>query len=86
MVLTGRLLPDSYRDLAHLSSLLGERFFFARLEDKTRLRIRPEDYEKDISLRGEFVRRVLSSKLSEVEKERVIAAGFRVLNREEVGL
>lgn len=86
VTLVGRLRPEIYRDAPHLLALLNERFYFAKLEDRTRLWIRPEDYEKDISLRGEFVRRVLSSALSETEKERVIAAGFRVLGGEEVGL
>lgn len=86
VVLTGKVLPDTYRDLVHLGALLSERFFFAKLEDKTRLRIDPERYRKDVSLRGEFVRRVLASELSEEEKERVIAVGFRALCGEEVGL
>ena len=86
LVLTGRVRPDVFRDVRHLSVLLEERFFYARLEDQTRLAIDPADFEREISLRGEFVRRVLASKLSEEERERVIAVGLRALSGEEVGL
>jgi len=86
MILTGTKPPEAPLDTAHLSSFLSERFYFAKAEDQTRLRIRPEDYRGDISLKGEFVRRVLASALSEKEKERVIACGFRALLGEDIGL
>ena len=38
----------------------------------------------DISLKGEFVRSVLASDLSEEEKQRIIACGMRALAGEEV--
>lgn len=85
-VLTGSFPPDAQKDIAHLSGVLSERFYFAKIRDKSRLSIRPEDYRHDISLKGEFVRRVMASNLSGEEKERVIACGFRALTGEEVGL
>ena len=60
--------------------------YFAKLADETRLLIRPEDYRNDISLKGEFVRRVMASSLTETEKERIIACGFRALSGEEIGI
>ena len=51
----------------------------------TKLLIHPEEYANDISLKGEFVRRVTASNLKEAEKERVIACGFRALTGEEIG-
>ena len=86
VVLTGKCAPDTPRDLAFLRSLLSERFYFAKVTDESRLLIRYEDYANDISLKGEFVRRVLSSGMSEAEQERVIACGFRALAGEEIGL
>ena len=86
IVLTGSCEPDAQKDIAHLSGVLSERFYFAKISDRSRLLIRPEDYRHDISLKGEFVRRVMASKLSDEEKERVIACGFRALTGEEVGL
>ncbi len=86
VVLTGTCPPAWQKDLTHLSAMLGERFYFAKVKDASRLLIRPEDYQNDISLRGEFIRRVLASGLGEEEKERVIACGLRALSGEEVGL
>ena len=84
--LVGSCRADAPKDPTHLSALLSERFWFAKVADASRLLIFPEDYRNDISLKGEFVRRVMASELSEKEKERVIACGFRVLLGEEVGL
>lgn len=85
VVLEGVCLPDDQKDLVHLTGVLSERFYFAKIYDESRLQICPEDYRNDISLKGEFVRRVMGSNLKEEEKERVIACGFRALCGEEVG-
>lgn len=85
VVLTGECLPDDQKDLVHLTGVLSDRFYFAKIYDETRLRICPEDYRNDISLKGEFVRRVMASNLKDEEKERVITCGFRALCGEEVG-
>ena len=86
VVLTGSCPAEAQKDVLHLTGVLSERFYFAKIYDKSKLLIRPEDYRNDISLKGEFVRRVMASSLSEAEKERVIACGFRALTGEEVGL
>ena len=87
LVLTGDASPDAPLDLPRLEGLLDERFYFAKLADKTRLRIDPEDYAHDVSLKGEFIRMVLADrKLSDGQKERVIACGLRVLRGEEPDL
>ena len=52
-------------------------------EDQTRLLIRPEDYQYDVSLKGELVRQVMASELSEEEKEEILRLGLRALNGEE---
>ena len=86
VVLTGKKTAEAMLDLAHLRGILAERFYFAKVKDETRLFINAEDYAHDISLKGEFVRRVMASSLSDSEKERVIACGFRALSGEELGL
>jgi hypothetical protein len=50
------------------------------------LEIRPEDYSHDISLKGEFVRRVMASDLSVEEKEEILACGIRALSGEELNV
>ena len=84
--LVGSCPAEAQKDVAHLAGVLSERFYFAKIADRSRLLIRPEDYAHDISLKGEFIRRVMASKLKEEEKERVIACGLRALTGEEVGL
>lgn len=85
-VLVGTYPAETQIDTAHLCSLLSERFYFAKLYDRRRLQIFPEDFQNDISLKGEFVRKVMASNLKEEEKERVIACGFRALMGEEIDL
>ena len=86
VVLTGSVSADAQIDVGHLSTVLSDRFYFAKIYDKSRILIDPADYLHDISLKGEFVRRVMASNLRDEEKERVIACGFRALGGEEVGL
>ncbi|MBR2722287.1 MAG: metallophosphoesterase [Clostridia bacterium] len=86
VILRGESDPGLQKDLRHLTQILGERFYFAKLRDESHMQIDPKDYAHDVSLRGEFVRRVLASSLSAEEKERVIACGFAALTGEELGL
>ncbi len=86
VTLIGDCSPDLMVDHARLEQLLSERFYFAKLVNKTRLQIRPEDYLHDISLKGEFVRRVLACNLTEREKEEIIACGLRALGGEELDI
>lgn len=86
VVLRGQVPAEVQKDLSHLNTVLSERFYFAKISDQSRLLIHPQSYCNDISLKGEFVRRVMASKLSEEEKERIIACGFGALAGEEVEL
>ena len=86
VVLTGKRQAEAPVDTARLSQLLSERFYFAKVRDESGLLISAEDYQNDISLKGEFIRRVMASGLSEREKERVIACGLRALAGEELGV
>lgn len=86
VILSGKCRADAQMDTKHLLQVLSERFYFAKLADETRLLIRPEEYRNDISLKGEFVRRVMASSLKDTEKERIIACGFRALGGEEIGI
>jgi hypothetical protein len=84
VVLTGHVSPDLPRDVEHIRQWLSERFLFCRVKDECRLAIRKEDYQSDVSLKGEFIRTVLASRLSEEQKQRTIEYGLRALRGEEV--
>ncbi len=85
VILCGSVAPDAKGDPSVLASVLSPRFWFVKVKDGSRLLIHPEEYSHDVSLKGEFVRLVMASNLSETEKERVIACGFRALAGEETG-
>ncbi len=82
--LVGSVAPDTCHDAKYAASVLAGRFYFAKVYDKTKLSIRAEDYQNDISLKGEFVRLVLASNLAEDVKMQVIEKGIRALGGEEV--
>ncbi len=84
VVLTGNIPEGLNTDTEFILSRLSEKFFFAKIADKTRIQISPEDYMNDISLKGEFIRLVRKAKLDEEEKNNIIAAGLRALRGEEI--
>ena len=79
LVLSGAIEEGVYKDSEQIALYLKNKFFFAKVKDKTRLRIHAENYMHDLSLKGEFVRRVMASTLSESDKERVLHYGLRAL-------
>jgi DNA repair exonuclease SbcCD nuclease subunit len=83
VVLTGERKPDYEIDVEGLTKRLNERLFFAKVYDKTTLKVDLSDYEHDKSVRGEFVRVVWESKLSDQEKSKIIACGLAALKGDE---
>lgn len=81
VLLTGHVGLETERDTAYIRKWLEDAYYFLKVKDETRLLIRPEDYRYDVSLKGEFVRLVLASDLSEEEKEEVLLRGIRALER-----
>ncbi len=83
--LVGEASADTSFDLRLLSKHFSGRFWFFKLKDESRLSLSVNAYQNDISLKGEFVRRVRGSSLSEEEKARVLSCGLAALRGEEVG-
>ena len=84
LVLVGEHSADFNIDLYAINEKLKDHFFFVKVYDKTQLKIKLEDFEFDKSIKGEFVRTVLSSKLTEEDKKKVILLGLRTLKGEDV--
>ena len=59
-------------------------FYYEKVYDETKLLINYSDYEKDVSLKGEFIRMVLQSDMSEEKKSEVIRCGIMALSGEEI--
>ena len=83
LIVNGERKPDYDIDKNTLTNRLNEMFFFAKIYDKTTLKIDLDDYAHDKSVRGEFVRTVWESKLSEEEKSRIITCGLSALKGDE---
>lgn len=83
VVLKGERPADFEADAEGLTARLNEYFFFAKTYDKTRLKISEEDYMTDRSVRGEFVRAVLASDMSEEKKSAVLTLGLNALRGEK---
>lgn len=83
VVLKGEAIPELDLDLESLNNKLNSYFFYAKIQDKTTLKVDISDYEHDKSLKGEFVRTVLSSNLDKTQKSQVLMCGLRALKGEE---
>ncbi len=84
--LRGELSLDFSPNLNALRAALAQMFFAVKIEDETRLALRPEEYIHDVSLKGEFIRSVMASQLPDAQKDRVIICGLRALRGEEAEL
>ena len=81
---TGTHTLDTQLDFRFFEKMLESRYYFVKIKDESRLEIAREDYEHDISLKGEFIRMVLASDKTEAEKERIIRFGIQALLGQEV--
>ena len=74
--------PGTQRDLSYLEQRLEQRFFYAEIRDRRVLKADLRAYENDVSLRGAFVRQVLSADLPEDEKQAILRCGLSALRGE----
>ena len=79
VVLTGEVDPEAEKDTLWVQRWLEEDYYYLKVQDETSLKIRPEDYQYDISFKGEFVRLVLKSDLPQKEKEEVLVKGLHAV-------
>ncbi len=83
LTLLGEVEDHYLKQPEQIKVLLDGRFFFATVKDSIRLALRPDRFRNDISLRGEFIRRVESrADLSEEDRERILTFGLRALEGE----
>ena len=83
--LVGKRLPEVKLDIDFIIDGLKDRFYYFEIKDESRLKISKEDYVHAKSLKGEFIRLVLSDEsLKEDEREEIIAMGISALMGESV--
>lgn len=83
-ILTGEVEVAAEFNCEYLQELFSDYFYFEKVYDQTKLKINYSDYEKDASLKGEFIRMVLHSDLREEQKAEVIRCGILALSGEEI--
>lgn len=84
LVLSGTYTIETRKDLIMLNNTVLNRFFYARIKDKTTLYIDIKEYENDLSLKGEFIRKVYAAELTDEQKAAVITAGIKALAGEDM--
>ena len=78
--LTGKSALEAEKDPAWIQKWLEGDYDLLKVRDETTGVIHPEEYQYDVSLKGEFVRLVLGSEeLSEEEKEEILRRGIHAL-------
>lgn len=83
-VLQGEVDVECELETSFLEEQFAEYFYFVKVYDETKLLVSYQDYEKDASLKGEFIRMVSASDLTDEEKSQVIRAGILALQGEEI--
>ena len=82
--LTGIYTVTVQKELQKLQTALSKRFYYAEIVDDSILKLEKEDYEFDISLKGELLRLVMASEENDKDREQIIAIGMQVLNGGEI--
>ena len=83
--LVGTYSPELLKDVDGLSHSFKDRFYYFEVKDSSRPYINPDDYKYDKSLKGEFIRTVLSDDtLDDEMKGKIISCGINALMGEEI--
>lgn len=76
----GKRAPELFPDEGAILSRWEGAFYHFEIRDESGIRINPEDYKYDRTLKGEFIRLVSARPdLSEVEKDKIIRTGLAAL-------
>ena len=84
VTLVGKYSLELSKQIEHLQTKLNGKFYYAKIKDESVMKVDQKDYEYDVSLRGEFIRQVLASDLSDKEKEDIILVGTKALDGEDL--
>lgn len=85
-VLIGKVAYDISTIHDRLVISLGSKFLYYEVKNKTTKLVQLEDYEHDISLRGEVIRTILSKGFKEEQQSAILEDCMKLLNGEDVDL
>ena len=86
VILTGTPDVECEKDVQYLLKSFESDFYFIKIYDETSLKVDINQFLTDMSLKGEFVRKVMEADLSEEEKGAIIRYGLQILEKGEVEL
>lgn len=85
IVLTGEVDVTGEKDPDYLAARIQDRYYFVKIYDGTTYRLPMEEYLREESLKGEFVRTVMKREdLTEEDRMAVIRCGLQALAGEEI--
>ena len=84
IILTGRTAMQNDVDIRRLLRSLDREFFFVKAYDRTSVAVDYESFRNDKSLKGEFVRLMENSEMTEEERSAVIELGLRAIMGEDL--
>ena len=82
--LVGNLQFSGEKPAEAVEKFLADSFYFISVKDKTKVSLDLSALEGELSLRGEFLRLVSSSSLSDEDKREIITLGLIALSGEEI--
>ena len=78
--LVGEFSPELWRDTDAITRTFKDRFYYFEVKDSSRIHLDPAEYRNDKSLKGEFIRIVLSDdSIDEQTKSKIISCGIEAL-------
>jgi len=84
VIITGQFCSTLFKSIQLIEEELNSKFYTVKVVDKSTLKINPSEYENDMTLKGFFIRKVLSSNLTEQDKSEVIITGLKSLSGEDI--
>lgn len=84
VILKGQFEITQIKYNEQLLDYLLSKFYFAKVDDESKLKIDISNFENEISLKGEFLREVKNSNLEDSLKDEVILCGIKALTGEDL--
>lgn len=85
IVLVGAYTAETQKDITTLTKLIADQFVFVKIVDKSKMAINIDDYKNTVSLKGEFIKHVLSdAALGDEQKSDIIYCGIKALYGEDL--
>ena len=78
--LTGKRIPELFPDEGAIAARWQSSFYHFEIKDESGIRINPDDYKYDRTLKGEFIRLVSArTDMTDAEKDKIIRTGLAAL-------